>query len=478
MLIGVGALYFCLGGAMAYALFSSPPPEDLELSIFLLGKKIDLARPPGPQIKASVRHYLAAPVTLGDGGSYERRFVPRDVGVSVDFDRLERTIETLAANKGDVAHFLAKHRQDTTGRIDLGLPIRIDDEMIQDFLLNLKYDYDRKPQSAKFDMDSRTITPHREGRQLLLDATIAKVELALKEGRTAVPMAVNISQPASVTDDLESVDISRVLGWYETPYCLMKKCWNRNNNLELGGKLLDGTIIGPGETFDFNEALGPRTEARGFLPAPTIEQGILTETPGGGTCQTASTLYAAAFFAGMDLVQRRAHSRPSGYILLGLDATVTYPNIDLVFRNPFNFPVVIHYKVADGKMTVELLGRERPRMVHFIRRITQTIPHQEKTVEEPEWPKGLSVVTQLGIDGFRVRRYRIVYEGSHVERELTETVYPPTTMVTHVGMNASIPLKDFVPPLAADDHTPYAADKRIRFYLDEKNEFQKIIASW
>ncbi len=478
ILIAVGAVYFGFGGAMAYALFSAPPPEDLEVQVYLLGRKISTDKPIPPQVKTVARHFLASQVTLKDGRDFEATFIPRDIGVTVDYGRIERIVENIAANKGDIARFLKKYKQETTGRIDLRLPVQINYASVQDFLLNLKYEYDRKPRSAKFDMENRAIQPHMEGRQLLLDDTIAKIELSLKEGKRDIPLAVNLSQPHSRTEDLKDIDIGQVLGWYETPYCLMKKCWDRNHNLELGGKMLDGTIVGPGEVFDFNETLGPRSEALGFKPAPTIEQGILTETPGGGTCQTASTLYAAAFFAGMDLIQRRPHSRPSGYILLGLDATVTYPHINLVFSNPFDFPVVIHYKVADGKMRVEILGKKRKRVVHFVRRITQKIDYQEKTIEEPDWPKGFTVVTQLGIPGYRVRRYRVIWEGNHVEREMTESYYPPTVKITHVGTNPNIPAKGFVPPLAPDDHSPYTADKRIRFYLNEKNEFKKIVANW
>jgi len=478
VLIAVGVLYFFFGGAIAYSLFSSPPPEDINIEIYLLGSKINTDEPIQPQVAVPARHYLAKSVILSDGKSFEHDFTPREIGASVDFQRLEKIINNIASNKGDIARFLRKHKQDATGRIDLTLPVKLDYAEAQNFLLYLKYDYDRKPRNARFDLENRTILPHKDGRQLLLDNTIANIEIALSKGKNEIVMAVNRSMPASRMENLEDVNIEKVLGWYETPYCMMKKCWDRNHNLALGGKLLDGTVIGPGEVFDLNETLGPRTEAKGFMLAPTIEQGMLTDTAGGGTCQTASTLYAAAFFAGMDLIQRRPHSRPSGYIMLGLDATVTYPHINVLFRNPFEFPVVIHYRVMDGKMRVEILGKEKKRVVHFIRRITQQFPHKEKTVEEPDWPKGVKVVTQLGIDGYRVRRYRVIWEGNHVEREMTESYYPSTPRVVHIGTNPSIPAKGFIPPLAPDEHSPYHADKRIRFYLNERNEFKKIVAIW
>ncbi|MFH1436147.1 MAG: VanW family protein [Pseudomonadota bacterium] len=478
LMAGVGVLYFLFGGAIAYSLYSTPPAPDIEVQLYLLEKKIDVDKPIHPQISAVSRHYLAKKIALTDGSGFRVEFTPRQVGVSADLKRLERTIDMIATNKGDIARFLQKHKSGSSGRIDLTLPVRIDYPVIQDFLLNLKFDYDRKSQNAKFNMETRKVSPHKEGRQLILDDSIAVLELSMSEGKEEIRLAANISRPARMTEELRDIDISEVLGWFETPYCLMKKCWDRNHNLKLGGQMLDGTIVWPGETFDFNEALGPRSEAKGFRPAPTIEQGILTETPGGGTCQTASTLYAAAFFAGMDLDQRRPHSRPSGYILLGLDATVTYPTINLKFQNPFDFPVVIHYKVENGKMKVEILGSERKRLVHFVRRITQKTPFKENVIEEPDWPKGVSVVTQLGIDGYRVRRYRLIWEDNYLERELTETVYPSTVKTVHVGTNPSLPAKGFEPPLGPDSHTPYEADERIRYYLDEKSDFKKIIAGW
>jgi len=469
---GTGVLFFVFGGAIAWSLLATAPPPPVTVEVFLLGTRIDTARPVRPQVAALTRHYLAGKVKLMDGGEVAAEVSPRDLGVTADLDRIERTVASIVENRGDVARYLARHRGAAGGRIDLPLPVRVADKRFESLLLSLKFSFDRAPQDARLDMETRRVVAHTAGRSLLLDDTIAAVEMGLAQGRAEVPLAVSRSEPERTGDDIKDVDIGAVLGLFETPYCLTKKCWDRNHNLQLGGKLLDGTIVRPGETFDFNQALGPRSEARGFRPAPTIEQGVLTLTPGGGTCQTASTLYAAAFFAGMEPVQRRPHSRPSGYILLGLDATVTYPNINMAFRNPFDFPVVIHYKVENGVMRCEILGKERARVVHFVRYITKRTPFAEQVIEEPSWPKGVSVVTQNGIEGFRVKRYRVVWEGSHVERELTETVYPPTAKTIHVGTDPSASAQGFVPPLEPDAHPPYQADTRIRYYLGEKNDFK------
>ena len=115
-------------------------------------------------------------------------------------------------------------------------------------------------------------------------------------------------------------------------------------------------MILPGETFDFNDVVGPRDEANGYKVAPVIAQGELVDGIGGGTCQIAGTLHGAAFFAGLDIVERHPHTRPSFYIKMGLDATVVYPTITLRLRNSFDHPVVLHETVRDGLVRAEVLG--------------------------------------------------------------------------------------------------------------------------
>jgi vancomycin resistance protein YoaR len=57
---------------------------------------------------------------------------------------------------------------------------------------------------------------------------------------------------------------------------------------------VDGTIVRPGETFSFNERVGPRTAERGFLEGQMIVGSLLLPSIGGGVCQTATTLFNAA----------------------------------------------------------------------------------------------------------------------------------------------------------------------------------------
>ena len=100
----------------------------------------------------------------------------------------------------------------------------------------------------------------------------------------------------------------------------------------------------------FNAIVGDRSEENGFQKSWEIFKGEMVEGVGGGTCQVASTFHAAAFFGGLDVLERLPHSRPSAYIPMGLDSTVVYPIVDLKLRNPHPFPVVVHAKTDGNKL--------------------------------------------------------------------------------------------------------------------------------
>ncbi|HUT78563.1 MAG TPA: VanW family protein, partial [Polyangia bacterium] len=214
--------------------------------------------------------------------------------------------------------------------------------------------------------------------------------------------------------------------------------------------------------FSFNETLGDRTEARGFRYAPVIAGGALVEGMGGGTCQVASTLYAAAFFAGMVIVERQPHSRPSSYIKLGLDATVSYPDLDLKIKNPFDFPVVIHYAVNEGSFRAELRGRERPYTVTLLRRVVDTRPFPVRVIETSKLARGTEVVSQLGVPGYTVRRYKVIEGGKIGYRFQSHDKYPPTAQFVYQGTADPGGLAGVKDAPRPDTHKPYHASNYLR----------------
>ena len=141
------------------------------------------------------------------------------------------------------------------------------------------------------------------------------------------------------------------LGRYSTEYNAKIP---RAKNVELAASLMDGTIIPPGGTFSYNEAVGKRTAARGFVSAHIYVGKEIVNGIGGGICQVSSTTYVAMMIAGIPPLERHVHSLPVTYLKPNLDATVNWGLLDLKFVNPFSFPIVINAHAADGICTVSI----------------------------------------------------------------------------------------------------------------------------
>jgi vancomycin resistance protein YoaR len=208
-------------------------------------------------------------------------------------------------------------------------------------------------------------------------------------------------------------------------------------NLKLAASRLDGHVLQPGQEFSFNEVVGARTEKEGYKIAHVITAGEMVDGLAGGACQISTTLHGAAFFSGLDIVSSTPHSRPSTYVQMGLDATVVYPQVDLKLRNSYDFPVVIHYRVARGESVVEILGKERPfDKVEFVRNVKRQIEFDTITREDDGLPVGSMVVEQDGFPGYSMKRYRRFYKDGKVVKTQDWTVnYRPVTEYVRLGIN-------------------------------------------
>lgn len=123
----------------------------------------------------------------------------------------------------------------------------------------------------------------------------------------------------------------------------------RTNNLHLAIQAINGMLLKPKEVFSFNEAVGNRTEEKGYQKAIGYdEHGEKKPTVGGGICQIATTLYMAAKNGEFEIIERHSHSHEVPYADSDHDATVSYGGYDFQFRNNRDKPVKILIS-TDGK---------------------------------------------------------------------------------------------------------------------------------
>lgn len=150
-----------------------------------------------------------------------------------------------------------------------------------------------------------------------------------------------------------------VLGAFSTD--LSARTARQMANIRRAVCLLNGAVVPPGGEFSFNARVGPCTAAQGFVPAPTIVAGELTETPGGGVCQVSSTLYNAVLLSGLQIVERHPHSRPPLSVPPGRDAAVFAPNLDLRFQNNTNSKIVVQASISANRLICRIVGVSKPK---------------------------------------------------------------------------------------------------------------------
>lgn len=429
---------------------SEEEPPDVRI----LGQKLALDDTSSQRALELVRRHVAGSfhIELPEGGT--RRFSFGRLGVRIDKVRLAELVKQ-ARDPGSPLRrtWAAANRKEP---LALPLPLVVDRATAGDAVLGMKDELDRAPIDARLDLEKRTLMPEVSGRRLDLDATLASLERALGGGKTKSALVFFHKPPRRTAKDLGHVSVDRVLGFFETNYDRSNKAAARTYNLRIAAGKIDGTVLLPGETFDFNEVVGPRDEANGYKVAPVIAEGELVDGIGGGTCQISGTLHGASFFAGLDIVERYPHTRPSAYIKMGLDATVVYPTIDFRIKNPFDFPIVLHETVKNGIVRAEVLGAQQPLTVTLIRRIVEATPFEQVERPDDRLPRGSRVLGQRGVPGFKLTRYRILREGEHARRERWFDSYPPTTQIVRVGTAE----KDKTTAKIEDDpHAEYVADE-------------------
>lgn len=403
---------------------------------------------------ARARTYLAGRFQLELPDGTRRELYLGQLGAELDKVYLAALVRDARDRTSALVRVFRAAEQ--AGPLALPLPVTLGRELAVPTLVALKDELDRLPVDARLDLEKRQLVPEVFGRLLDVDASLSSIEASLRAGQKSAKLVFEEKKPRRVASELGNVEFGQVLGFFETRYDRSQSKEARTYNLRLAASRLDGTVLLPGEIFDFNAVVGPRDEANGYKVAPVIAEGELVDGIGGGTCQISGTLHGAGFFAGLEITERYPHTRPSSYIKMGLDATVVYPTINFRLKNPFPFPVVLHQTVKNGIVRAEILGPRRALTVTLIRRVLEAIPYEEMERPDKTLPHGTRVLGQRGMPGFKLRRYRIVRDGLSATRDRWDDVYPPTTQIIRVGTGEA---SESSAKVEDDPHPEYLADE-------------------
>jgi len=394
------------------------------------GKTADAVR---QRYQAWEQRLLEGAVTLHHpGGQFKSTW--HGLGVIPRSGSLWRQLTRIGRQGGFFERLIERSRA-RRGLLRFAPGFGLDAERALAAMRGFKERIDVRARSARLDLVNRRIIPGRVGYELDVYQSQERILAAARAGKLTVQLAVKEARPKISSIQLRDLSIGTALGWYETSYSTSVRWGNRTHNLRVAARKLNGTILMPDEVFDFNATLGPRSQTEGYRIAPVIARGELVDGIAGGLCQISSTLFAAAFFAGLDVLKADVHSMPSHYIGLGLDATVVWPKVTMQLRNPYDFPVVLHYLVNSGRVRAEILGAKRLYKIGFERRIIGDRAFKEEIRTDENMKLGERKVEQRGQRGYTVRRRRIFFDqqGHEVRSQYWSVVYPPTTMIVTLG---------------------------------------------
>ena len=377
-----------------------------------------------------------------------------ELGVVVDEARVVRRVAEERAS-GEWFERVDRAKRAAAGAIDVPLQPHLDEAVARPIVERIKEWTDRSPVSARLDLDHHQVVGERAGLYVDADGALAAIAHAAEAGgserevrEVAIPTR---SFPPHVSRAfVETVDVNVVLAEYSTGFSRAGDQARRGKNIDVAASKIDGLVLAPNELVSYNALVGERSEDNGFQKSWEIFKGEMVEGVGGGTCQVASTFYAAVFFGGLDVTERLPHSRPSAYIPMGLDATVVYPIVDLKVRNPYDFPVVLHAKVTGNQLKMQLLGAKKPAKVSFVREVVASFAYPRKVNLEPKLRYSKRVVLkQHGIRGYKIKRTRtLVFKDGTRKKEENTDLYPATAEIYDVPPDFDV---DLLPPMPADN---------------------------
>lgn len=210
---------------------------------------------------------------------------------------------------------------------------------------------------------------------------------------------------------------------------------SRIHNIRLTSTKFDRALIAPNTVFSFNRRLGRVSAATGYQNAWVISGNRTVWGVGGGVCQVCTTLFRAAYFSGLPIVERYTHSYQVGYYKpTGLDAT-TAPPKDLRFRNDTPGYILIQVGVQGYDLTFRFFGLKDREVSWRGPYITNRIaPPRTRYIYSPSLRPGTYRQIDFAAEGARVWVYRTVsYYDGRLRYHTLFSQYKPWGAVYLVG---------------------------------------------
>jgi len=284
-----------------------------------------------------------------------------------------------------------------------------------------------EPTDARFDVVDGIprVVPGEPGRACCAPQAAEEVLAAVKASSPGpVPLTLVETAPGQTTERLESLGIKEAVGTFTTRHNAGEP---RVQNIHRVADIMRGYVIPPGETLSMNGVLGQRTREKGYVAAPAIVDGNLSAEVGGGISQFMTTLFNAAFFAGLDFGEYQSHTIYISRYPYGREATINWPRPDLQVRNTTPYGVLVWPTYTNNSITVTLYSTK---IFASVEQTGQTVRKSGAACDAVTTER-----TRTYLDGREVvDTVRALYrpentrcDGSTISGGTTTTTAPPTT---------------------------------------------------
>jgi vancomycin resistance protein YoaR len=288
-----------------------------------------------------------------------------------------------------------------------------------------------QPRDAKITFKGTTpvVVPSAAGATLDEKSIVSAFVPALTSSTRTATVTTAVVQPKLTTAEAEKIKPREVVSTFTTYFPYNPP---RTENITIAARTLNGTYVGPGEQFSLNKVLGQRTAAKGYNPAPVINNGRLTTDYGGGISQLSTTTFNAAFFSGVRIDEYLAHSFYISRYPEGREATISWPDVDQKWTNDTGYGILIQAFVSNGSVTVTFHGT-KVWDIDSVKSPRRNVVQPRTIVDDRP-----GCVTQSPSTGFDVTVTRVFKKaGKTIRTSSFTTHYIPEDKVTCTHPNAN-----------------------------------------
>lgn len=336
--------------------------------------------------------------------------------------------EALKVGKtGNIIENYKEIKQASQGKISYPISTELNEDTLSDFIKKRcgKLCTKAKNASVKMKDGEFVYTESREGVSIDEATTSQMIKEAVEKGddneAIQITAQIVVEQP-TVTKEAAQRCKDKI-GAFSTTFNAGNV--NRSKNLANAARLINGSVLYPGETFSVHDTISPLTEENGYYEAASYNNGKVEDSLGGGVCQVSTTLYNAVLRAELEVTERSPHSMVVTYVDPSMDAAIAGDYKDFKFKNNTEVPIYIQGGTYGSTIYFTVYGEETrspDREVRFESEVIEEIqPGADKVTYDKTKPESYTTVTQEAHIGYKARLWKIVKENGVEEKTQINT---------------------------------------------------------